>query len=81
MLKSKVKISSEHGLTFTESLVSSDHCDDIITNTCYFAFDLQSINISNYFISVASISGSRLGPFSDQVKSVGKCTTELVRVC
>ena len=73
VLPSIVKVSSESGLTITQVNTSSDHCDDIITHTCYLAIDLNTTYYGvSYNISVASVSGVRTGPFSAQVKSIGE---------
>lgn len=67
-----LNISSEDGLMFRVPQVSMDHCN--IFSSCYFATDINNINVTftKYFVSMASVSGPRTGPFSDQVESVGK---------
>ena len=66
-----LNISSGRGLTFRVLLVSSDRCDNI-TKFCYISDDFIGTFDSDYFISVATVSSSRRGPFSDQVKSTGE---------
>ena len=63
--------SSEDGLVVRVLAVSMDHCNNI-SGSCYFAKDINNITFAKYFVSMASVSGSRTGPFSDQVESMGE---------
>ena len=67
-----MKISSAEDY-ITDISVLLDHC----SNTCHVAIVLTTANTTNYFVSMASVSGSRVGPFSDPVKSVSKGTFKL----
>lgn len=66
-----LNISFGRGLAFRVLLVSSDRCDNI-TNLCYTSDDFIGTFDSDYFISMATVSSSRTGPFSDHVKSTGE---------
>ncbi|KAL5494200.1 hypothetical protein EMCRGX_G015483 [Ephydatia muelleri] len=62
-----MRVSSKDDLILNQVPVSSDHCD---TTTCQFTIDFNATDTSVFFISIATISDSRIGPHSDEVKSV-----------
>ena len=62
-----MRVSSKDDLILNQVPVSSDHCD---TTTCQFTIDFNATDTSVFFVSIATISDSRIGPHSDEVKSV-----------
>ena len=62
-----MRVSSKDDLILNQVPVSSDHCD---TTMCQFTIDFNATDTSVFFISIATISDSRIGPHSDEVKSV-----------
>ena len=66
-----LNVSSEDGLIFSVSQISMDHCENE-SSSCYFAQDFNDVTFAKYFVSMASVSGLRTGPFSAQVESLGR---------
>ncbi|KAL5494198.1 hypothetical protein EMCRGX_G015481 [Ephydatia muelleri] len=64
-----LNVSSEDGLIFSVSQISMDHCENE-SSSCYFAQDFNDVTFAKYFVSMASVSGLRTGPFSAQVESL-----------
>ena len=62
-----MRVSSKDDLILNRVPVSSDHCD---TTMCQFTIDFNATDTSVFFVSIATISDSRIGPHSDEVKSV-----------
>ena len=66
-----LNVSSEDGLIFSVPQISMNHCENE-SSSCYFAQDVINVTFTKYFVSMASVSGLRTGPFSDQVESLGR---------
>eukprot|EP00731_Ephydatia_muelleri_P009948 Em0005g534a len=66
-----LNVSSEDGLIFSVPQISMNHCENE-SSSCYFAQDVINVTFAKYFVSMASVSGLRTGPFSDQVESLGR---------